>query len=218
MMSQRILSELFQKGLVMNKFWVLGLMTGVLFAKEVVVIGTFGETFPVAEKSLLTLFKERLQQVDFSTLQDQWVRGVRHYATRPTPLDLKHAESFHQSRFDPSIVLTKDIMDAKGHIIYAKGKKINPLDYLPNYQPHWLFIDADDEKQMFYAQRCLSAYADLKVILVNGDVPMTSKILQKEVYFDQSGHLVGRFEINETPAFIYRKDAFLMLDYGVSDA
>lgn len=218
MMSRLTSSAHFQKGLVMNRFWILYLMTTVVFAKEVVVVGTFGETFPVAEKSLLTLFKERLQQVDFSTLQDQWVRGVRNYATRPTPLDLKHAESFHQSRFDPSIVLTKDIMDAKGHVIYAKGKKINPLDYLPNYQPRWLFIDADDEKQMLYTQKCLNAYPDLKVILVNGDVPMTAKILQQEVYFDQGGHLVGRFEISETPAFIYRKDAFLMMDYGVRDA
>ncbi|NDH09336.1 MAG: hypothetical protein EBY16_06965 [Gammaproteobacteria bacterium] len=199
-----------------HKLFVLSfLWSGLLHAKPYV-LGTFGETFPVAEKSLIELFKERIQQVDFSKLQHQWLSDVKNYATRPTAIDIKHAQRFHHTSFDPTIVLTQDIMDRQGHLLFTKGTKINPLDYLPSYQPHWLFIDADDEEQILYTKKCLNTHPDLKIILVQGDVPVTSKIFNREVYFDQGGHLIHRFEISETPAFVYRKDKLLMIDYGVS--
>jgi conjugal transfer pilus assembly protein TraW len=181
-------------------------------------VGTFGETYPVAEKSLLVLFKERLQQIDFSKLQNQWVEDVANYAIRPSPMDLKHTESFHQAIFDPSIILTQDIMDAKGHVLYAKGMRINPLDYLPHYQPHWLFINADNEKEQIYTAYCLQKYPDLKIILIKGDVPKIAKLFNHEVFFDQSRHLVSRFEIQETPALVYRQEKNFLITYGVHDA
>jgi conjugal transfer pilus assembly protein TraW len=197
-------------------FLALGLcLLSNLYANNV---GTFGETYPVAEKSLLVLFRERLQQIDFLKLQNQWLEGVVNYATRPTPIELKHAEYFHQESFDPSIILTQDIMDAKGHVIYAKGMRINPLDYLPHYQPHWLFINADNEKELTYTADCLQKYPDLKIILIQGDVPKTAKIFNHAVYFDQSGHLVSRFELHETPALLYRQEKHFMIGYGVHHA
>ena len=186
-----------------------------IYALPAFIVGTYGETFPVVEKSLIELFKERLQQIDFSKLQSQWVSDVENYAKRPNPIDLKHAQRFRKTSFDPSIILTQDIMDSKGHVLFAKGLRINPLEHLPHYQPHWIFIDADDEKELIYTRECLKAHPDLKIILVKGEVPMTSKIFDQAVYFDQGGHLISRFEISETPALVYRKDRLLVIDYGV---
>lgn len=198
------------------KFWALGMCLFInAYGNNV---GTFGDTYPVAEKSLLVLFKERLQQMDLSKLQNQWVETVVQYATRPAPIQLKHAEFFHQESFDPSIILTQDIRDAKGHLLYAKGMRINPLDYLPHYQPHLLFINADNEKELTYTVDCLQKYPDLKIILIQGDVPKTAQVFNHAVYFDQGGHLVARFELHETPALLYRQEKHFMIGYGVHDA
>jgi conjugal transfer pilus assembly protein TraW len=188
------------------------------FAKS---LGVFGETFPVAEMSFLQFIELRLKKLINSTemtnIQNQWIDEVRQYANRPGSLNMRSASRKYRFFYEPSLVLTKDIRDADGQLIYAKGTKVNALEKLPLYQPHWLFLDADESLQLAYAKRLITQYADLKIILTNGEIEKTSNLLSKEIFFDQGGKLTQKLGIKEIPAFVERKANKLLITIGVVD-
>ncbi len=181
-------------------------------------LGTFGETFPVAEMSLLQFIEARLKKLMKSNalinLQNQWVDDVRQYANRPNALHLRTSSRIYHFSYEPALILTKDIRDADGQLIYAKGTKVNALEKLPLYKPHWLFLDADESLQLAYAKRLITQYADLKIILTNGEIEKTSNLLDKEIFFDQGGKLTQKLGIKEVPAFVERKTDKLFITIG----
>ncbi len=184
-------------------------------------LGTFGETFPVAEMSLLQFIEARLKKLMKSNalinLQNQWVDDVRQYANRPNALHLRASSRTYHFSYEPALILTKDIRDADGQLIYAKGTKVNALEKLPLYKPHWLFLDADESLQLAYAKRLITQYADLKIILTNGEIEKTSNLLDKEIFFDQGGKLTQKLGIKEVPAFVERKTDKLFITIGVAN-
>jgi conjugal transfer pilus assembly protein TraW len=185
-------------------------------------LGTFGQTFPVAETSFLQFIETRLKTLldsnELTNFQNQWIEDVRQYANRPGSLHLKTSARIYHYSYEPSLILSKDIRDADGQLIYAKGTKVNALEKLPLYKPHWLFLDADDGSQLAYAKRLISQYADLKVILTNGEIEKTSNLLNKEIFFDQGGKLTQKLGIKEVPAFVERHADRLLISIGVVDA
>jgi conjugal transfer pilus assembly protein TraW len=185
-------------------------------------LGIRGEVFPVAEKSLLELIHERLKSMtqakELDAIEQQWALKIAHEVRRPEPMTLPLASVFHQEIYDPSVVLTQDILDANGKLLFAKGKVINPLQQLPWYQPHWMFLDADHPQELTYAKTVMMDQPDLRVILIKGDVVHAGRALGRAVYFDQGGYLVQKFHLKERPALIHRQGNVLQIDYGVSYA
>jgi conjugal transfer pilus assembly protein TraW len=202
------------KNKLLGTFFVL--VSGLGYAKS---LGTFGETFPVAEMSFLKFIEMRLKTLmnnsGLANIQNQWADDVRRYANRPSALNLNKATHTYHFFYEPSLVLTRDIRDADGQLIYAKGTLVNALQKLPLYKPQWLFLDADDVKQLAYAQSLLAQHADLKVILTHGEIEKTSHFLDREIFFDQGGRLTQKLGIKEVPAYVTRKGDKLRISVGV---
>lgn len=200
--------------------WV-GLMAAFLcsnlFAKS---LGTIGETFKVAEMSFLKFIELRLKTLMHSSsmhkIQDEWVNSVTNYAKHPPSLGLPKASHAYQLIYDPSLVLTRDIRDASGRILYFKGHRVNALSHFPDYQPHWLFLDADDGQEMAYAKKLLQKYPDLKVILTQGEIEKTADDLNQAVFFDQGGRITQKLGIKEVPAFVERASNVLSIQVGLA--
>lgn len=184
-------------------------------------LGSFGQTFPVAEISFLQFIETRLKTLldsnELSNFQNQWIEDVRQYANRPNSLHLRPSARIYHYSYEPSLILSKDIRDADGQLIFAKGTKVNALEKLPLYKPHWLFLDADESLQLAYAKRLINQYADLKIILTNGEIEKTSNLLNKEIFFDQGGKLTQKLGITEVPAFVERHADKLLITVGVVD-
>ncbi len=115
-------------------------------------LGTWGDTWPVAEQSFLALIQTRLATMmndgTLSALQHQFAQRVEAHALRPVPVaGLKADSREHVSWYDPTFIAEQDIADTQHHIFVHQGDRINPLDTF-SLNLTLYFIDGDDKRQI----------------------------------------------------------------------
>ena len=182
-------------------------------------LGTYGEIFPIEEKSLLEVIKTKLQALSASGKlkghQQTILRKAKEQLNRPSPVRNIHKTTVPRSfDWDPSITVPYDLKDHKGNVFHRKGTKVNPLDTNPFRCP-FLFVDGDDPEQVAWAIRQHQAAGPVhkpKIILVQGAPLELSKELNLPVYFDQSGVLVNKFGIGQVPAKVSQKGKALRVE------
>ena len=170
-------------------------------------LGVQGTIYPIIETDLAINIKNKLKKLETSgklaKLQKQWQEKTIAGTKRPRSVEgLYKAKEIKESIFDPSIQLRQDIFDHQGHLIAAKGKRINPLDYhsLPE---NLLFIDGDDWEQLKWAKDKASKHQSI-IILTKGDVIDLMKSEKIRFYFDQGGFLVKVFGVAALPTIVYQ--------------
>lgn len=171
-------------------------------------LGVVGDTFPVAEMSFLTFIESRLNQLQESgqmqAIQERMIQDVSQHVNRPTSLNLQRLNQSETHHYTPSIVLSSPIVDHLNHILIPAGTRVNALEQLPSYQPHWMFLNADDAAQLLWGQLTLSAYPDAHVILTGGAVIDAEKVFNTEIFFDQQARISNQLGIRHVPAFVSR--------------
>lgn len=182
-------------------------------------LGTHGEIFPIAEKSLLEVIKARLQKLSASGALKEHQATIARKATqqlnRP-PVVLKIRKTTHPRSFayDPSITVPYDLKDHEGTVFHPKGTTVNPLDSYTFRYP-FLFVDGDDPEQVAWAIRQHQAAQTLhkpKIILVQGAPFELSQQWGLPVYFDQSGVLIKKLGIAQVPARVSQKEKKLVVE------
>lgn len=166
--------------------------------------GQVGTVFPVIEPDLLLVIQAKLTAMKASGQVDVMNEQFRAHSEaklkRPEPVaGIEAATKPRTWLYDPSIVLDHDIRDHKGQLIAARGKRINPLDFVVVSTP-LVFLDGDDDIQVAWA---LKHYDDkARLILVKGAPLDLMTKRQRRFYFDQSGTLTTKFGISHTPAVV----------------
>lgn len=144
-----------------------------------------GPVYPVIEPDLLTLLKEhaREESQQANSRINQNRNRLENWAKAPQGTSLPAALETKPHRFDSN-------PETKAFI----GQ---------DYQREWLFIDANNAEQVNLAQVFTNKNSAIRrVILVSGSVEKTQKVLEKRVWFDQSGALIRRLKIEALPAFV----------------
>src|SRR3989337_1676576 len=121
----------------------------------------------------------------------------------PRPIrGIQATETANTHYYDPSIVTDKDIADATGKILYPRGTRVNPLDYI-GWNKYLLFGDGQDQKQLDLTKK-ITAASDrpVKLVLVAGEPLNLMRKWKKQVYYDQGGILTRRFSITRVPAIV----------------
>ena len=167
-------------------------------------LGTWGDTWPVAEQSFLALIQTRLATMmndgTLSALQHQFAQRVEAHALRPVPVaGLKADSREHVSWYDPTFIAEQDIADTQNHIFVHQGDRINPLDTV-SLNLTLYFIDSDDKRQIAWMKAQKPPTPNYKIILVNGNVREASDSLASRVYFDQQGVISRRLQLTYIPA------------------
>ncbi|HBD7476126.1 TPA: type-F conjugative transfer system protein TraW [Legionella pneumophila] len=177
--------------------------------------GVVGEVFPVAEKSFLALIEERLKTMaadgSLETLNQRWVQTVANHANRPQDLGLKRALRSTTHDYVPEVILSQDIKDASGRVLFPRGTQVNGLEQLPAYRPCWLFFNADDKAQILWAQKQQQRCKNPKFILTGGAVKDAEEALQAAIYFDQAGRITRMLSVMHVPAKVVRKGKNLVI-------
>lgn len=182
-------------------------------------LGTYGETFPIQEKSLLEIIKKKLQMLaESGKLKDhQTIIAKKAKEQLNRPPALKNLQKTTESRsftYNPSITVSYDLKDHKGRVFHPKGTTVNPLK-THSFRHPFLFVDGDDESQVAWAIRQYQAAHALhkpKIVLVQGAPFELSQKLNLPIYFDQSGILVKKFGISQIPARVSQKEKMLVVD------
>lgn len=185
-------------------------------------LGTIGQTFPILEKSLLTLIYERLntfqQSGALDELEKTWVKHVEQKSIRPSPLHLTRTNKTRIHYYTPIVTLPQYIKNDAGNIILNHGTSVNALTQLPAYQPIWVFINYDDEAQRKYADVLLSQYPNAKWILTAGDLRHAEDQLNQPIYFDQEGRITQKLKIKHVPALVTRyNDSLKITEFFIGE-
>ena len=182
-------------------------------AKTVAVVG---EIFPVAEVSFLAFIESRLHQLEdtgeMQSIEKQMVLDASQHANRPNPVGLPRTDLSSTHYHTPSVVLSNDISDQFNRVLIPQGTSVNALEHLPNYQPHWVFFNADDVAQVRWVDQALKEYPDAKVILTGGAIGPMERVLKREIFFDQGGRISHQLGINHVPAHVSREGLRLRID------
>jgi conjugal transfer pilus assembly protein TraW len=173
-------------------------------------LGTFGETFAIKERDMQEEILEKLLRFEADGGMEKERRNMQRQIAEnvknPKAVEgIKHTETPRTFEFDPSIEVQRDLKDHRGKIFARKGERFNPLDRIFMTKP-LLFIDGADEDHIDWAERQLKIRPTAKVILVKGSPFEVEKKLEREVYFDQQGHITFRLGIDRVPALVYQEE------------
>ncbi|KGT94762.1 hypothetical protein NG99_07180 [Erwinia typographi] len=188
-------------------------------------LGTYGDTWGIAEHDLIGVMKNNLQQhfagQSPEAVQQEMQKRAEEDALRPPPVEgLVTAKETHTRLFDPTFTVTKDLADQNGTVFARKGQQVNPFDIIPVFDETLYFIDGDDERQIAWMKAQQTTTAVRKVILVNGNVRDSAGALGEQMFFDQTGTLVRKFGIKQIPARVTQapgKKLFSITEYGLPD-
>ena len=111
----------------------------------------------------------------------------------------------------PEVILTQDIVDVQGVLLYPKGTHVNALEKNASYSPCWLFFNADDEAQQNWAQLQKRSCSNPKLILTGGAINEAEQRLNAVIYFDQEGRITQRLHISHVPAKVIRDNNRLLI-------
>ena len=180
-------------------------------------LGVIGKTYDIAERDLIEFMKDKLRHMEktgeLAKRQTEYKNRVMSGIEHPKPIPgIQATETANTHYYDPSIVTDKDVADASGKILYPRGTRVNPLDYI-GWNKYLLFVDARDAKQLEFSKR-ITAASDrpVKLVLVAGAPLELMRKWKMPVYFDQGGRLTRRFAITQVPAIVRQEGKRLRID------
>lgn len=180
-------------------------------------LGVVGPTHEIVERDVLELITSKLKQMEQSgelaKYQEDYKNKVIASIEHPRSLTgFKATETAETHYYDPSMVTQKDIVDATGKVLYRRGTKVNPLDYI-GWNTYLLFVDGRDEKQLAFSKKIVATSdRPVKIVLVAGEPLALMRKWKSSVYFDQGGKLIKRFAIAQVPAIVRQEGKRLRID------
>ena len=180
-------------------------------------LGVVGPTYEIVERDAIELITSKLKHMERSgelaQYQEDYKNRVINSIEHPRTLaGFKSTETASTHYYDPSMVTGKDIVDAAGKVIYARGTRVNPLDYV-GWNTYLLFVDGRDEKQLAFSKKVVaSSDRPVKVVLVAGEPMALMRKWKSTVYYDQGGKLTRRFAITQVPAIVRQEGKRLRID------
>jgi conjugal transfer pilus assembly protein TraW len=170
-------------------------------------MGVVGPTYEVAEPDLIEVIQSRLKQMQMSgelarkqiDYRDKVVGGIE---APKAIVGIKATQTPRTFYFDPSWTLDRDIRNAEGVVLFARGLKVNPLDHV-SLSHILLFFDGRDRRQVAFAKTRLDVSSgQSKPILVGGEPLKLMRAWKRSVFYDQGGALVRRLGIRQVPAIV----------------
>jgi conjugal transfer pilus assembly protein TraW len=166
-----------------------------------------GETYPFAEQDLLDQIQKHIEankeaiEARLKTLQGQAREKIKDYKPKDITAPLPRATADRTFEPDMSYVVQQDIKDARGVVIYPKGYRYNPLDYVW-LKTSYVVIDATDRLQIeWLKQSGFLNKLQYQIWLSNGNWQQTSKELNQSVFFVNQA-ITDRFQLKRVPSLI----------------
>ena len=177
-------------------------------------LGTYGTTFPIQEKNLIFVLKEKMESkegVEKLSLFEKEFLSLQQGKKLPNSISsIQYAQEERHMWRDPSVQLSMDLKDHLGNIFYKAGEKVNPLNHM-TLSKGYIFIDGELKEHLLFARK-VACQKPMMIILVKGD-PL--KLMRENpglrLYFDQDGIMCTRFQITRFPSTLEQEGKMLHL-------
>lgn len=190
------------------------LLCGSLQAKD---LGVFGPTYKISEDDAFEwIVNQRLPELErtgeIDKMNDKLAQKSRERIENPRGVHLPQAKVARKRLLSLVYTLPRDVLDAKGRVLFKKGASSKPEDILPESKKTLLFIDGNSKSQVDYALAEASANKFIKIVLVAGHPLELMRNTNIAIYFDQEQRLITRFDIQALPTKVYRQKSDLIIE------
>jgi len=169
------------------------------------VLGTVGRVFPIAERDALEEIEARARAVDWASVLG---RTQPENFRPPHPVHLPRARKNRAFLVDMTFTLAFDVPDGRGGILYPRGFRFNPLDYVP-FNQTLVILDGDDPRQRAWLKGSpLADGAETLILLSDGDYREIGRQLGRAVFY-LDRRIADRFRLTAVPSIVTRKDSMM---------
>jgi len=162
-----------------------------------------GQTFPIAEPDTLTEIQERVAKVDWEQVWRQHATAKSQaFVSAALPLAKKDANRL----FDPTYTLPRDIADAQGHVLFAKGTKVNVYRRIKD--PARYIVISDQASHYQWLKDVAKPTERDVVLLANGNVYEARERNHVEVYL-LDARFIERFGLQRVPSIVQQDGTML---------
>jgi conjugal transfer pilus assembly protein TraW len=169
--------------------------------------------YPIWERDLEAVIRERIQQADWNALQRQLDTQVRDKLKNGPGIALPRATTSRAFAVDPTVQFDKDVKREDGATVLIKaGTHVNPLTQVTLRQ-RFIVIDGRNPQQVAFAKQQVQQYgaAWVKVMLTAGDYGAVSKTIQDRAYWVLP-EIVTRFQLEHVPSVITQNGPLLKVE------
>ena len=177
-------------------------LLSVVVSAEARILGTYGATYPVAERDALEEIQERARQVDWQKVLDR--RKLDSYQGPPDRGSLPRAKRERTFAVDLTYTVEMDVPDGKGSILYPRGYTFNPLDYVV-YPKTVVVINGNDPEQVqWFATSEYATRLDVTLLLTEGRHTVVAKRLQRPLFYADR-KIIDRLRLKAVPSLVRQK-------------
>lgn len=162
-------------------------------------LGIVGAVYSISEPDLLVELRDYVQ---IPNIEKQFQEQA-HYQ----PKDMRKLPKAKQDRtfdVDMTYTLTHDLTDGSGHVLYPRGFKVNPLQYV-NFVGGVVVIDGSDPKQVEWFEKSHYYPNELAILLLSDGYALElTRKLKRPVYY-LTDIIAKRFRLTAVPSIVVKK-------------
>lgn len=167
-----------------------------------------GAVYPVVEQDIRIELKQKAAE--------QWEQRKKEYQEKIhtyQPANLQQLPKAEQDRsfsVDMTYTLGRDLTDKDGKILYPKGYRFNPMDYM-SFTLGLVVIDGNDPAQVkWFKESPYSSNHRMKLLLSRGYAqPLITELNRAVYYLDKE--VAGRFQLAAVPCVAVQQDKHIQV-------
>ena len=176
-------------------------MHGEALAKD---LGKYGATYPITEEDAISQLKKAVAKYDWEKFKIKQKEKIKNFKPKDL-VDLPVAKEDKVFKVDMTGAIKEDIIGRDGEVIYPKGYRYNPMEYV-FMRRIIVFINGKDEKQIEWYKK--SPYpADMRTMLLITDgsyLDVRKKLNTMTVYYANK-EIIERMGIKAVPSVAVQK-------------
>ena len=176
-------------------------MHGEALAKD---LGKYGATYPIIEEDAISQLKKAIAKYDWEKFKIKQKEKIKNFKPKDL-VDLPVAKEDKVFKVDMTGAIKEDIIGRDGEVIYPKGYRYNPMEYV-FMRRIIVFINGKDEKQIEWYKK--SPYpADMRTMLLITDgsyLDVRKKLNTMTVYYANK-EIIERMGIKAVPSVAVQK-------------
>jgi len=189
---------------------LLFLFPSLLFSKEIFI----GETYPIIEPNPLIEIKNKIVN-DEEEIKKKIAEYKRKSLNKIENLENSFSSKLTSAtensvwRIDTSFILDHDISDGKGGVLYKKGYRYDPKDYL-RFTRNVVVLNGDNKDEILWAKnKGLFQNRNFKILITGGKIVSLMRDVHSRIYF-YTKEVHNRFKLKHTPTIIRQeRDKYL---------
>jgi conjugal transfer pilus assembly protein TraW len=171
------------------------------FAKD---LGKYGTTYPIIEEDAIAQMKKAIATYDWEKFKKKQREKIKNFKPKDL-VDLPTVQEDKVFTVDMTGSIKEDIIGRDGVVIYPKGYRYNPMEYV-FMRRILVFINGKDEKQIQWYKK--SPYpGDMRTMLLITDgsyLDVRKKLNTLSVYYANK-EIIDRMGIKAVPSVAVQK-------------